>query len=340
MRSSLEESNSDLANFPNFGNLYAIFRAVGASIIEQDAQLESINSNLFLLSANGDALDAKAKEFNISRKLGTFSTGTIIILGSTTIIPAGTILTDNQTGLQFSIENNINSVVGKGRGTIICNEYTNLGNLSAGTELYSSIFPSLKFIVGNSFDPLTSSYTGSLIGGSGREDDDALKSRIINTLQSLSLSTIKALELAALNINGINKVVIEENVPSLGYITIYINNNESRLLDLVKAELDLVKPVGTALQIKIFKEVPLNLNLKITTLSNINTVNLNNFIIGKAQEYISNLSNQSLFTKEGLASYILQIENIINIEVISPSTNIEIKANEILTLNTTNISYT
>lgn len=339
MRANLESTNSELANFPNFGNLYSIFRAVGTAIIEQDVALNALSSNLFLTSATGSSLDSKAQEFNIQRKLGTPSAGGIICLGDSINIPLNTILTDPKTGLQFSVTNRIIVGNSKGVGSIKCTEFTPLGNLRPGTELVSSVFSNIKFIVGTSYDPFTSSYKGGLVGGSIREDDDQLKSRILSTLKSLSLSTIEAIELAALNINGITKVVVVENEPSLGYITVYINNSQSNTIKLVEQELNLVKPVGVALQVKTFVNILIDLNLSISTVSNSNTNLLNNSIIDSAQSYINSLNSGDTITREALAGTILKLGSINNVNIITPSSNIFIKSNEIPSLNNINISY-
>lgn len=339
MRANLESSNSELATFPNFGNLYSIFRAVGATIIEQDVALNTLNSNLFLTTATGASLDLKAEEFNIQRKLGTPSAGGIVCLGDSFNIPLNTILTDSKTGLQFNITDRVIVGNSKGVGSIKCTEFTPLGNLKPGTELVSSVFSNIKFIVGTSYDPFTSSYKGGLVGGSVKEDDDQLKSRILSTLKSLSLSTIEAIELAALNINGITKVVVVENEPSLGYVTVYINNSQANTIKLVEQELNLVKPIGVALQVKTFINILIDINISISTISNSNTSLLNNAIIDSVQSYINSLNSGDTITRESLAGSILRLGSINNVNILTPASNIFIKANEIPSLNNINISY-
>ena len=339
MRAELESSNSELANFPNFGNLYSIFRAVGSTIIEQDVALDTLNSNLFLTTATGDSLDAKANEFNIQRKLGTPSAGGIICLGSSINIPPNTILTDPKTGLQFSVTERI--IIGgtRGVGSIKCTEFTSSGNLRPGVELLSSVFSNIKFIVGNSYDPFTSSYKGGLVGGSSREEDAELKTRILTTLNSLSLSTLDAIELAALNINGITKVSVVENEPSLGYITVYINNSQTNTIKLVEQQLNLVKPVGVALQVKTFNNILIDVNLSISTFSNTNTSLLNNSIVDAIQTYINSLNQGDTITRESLAGSILKLGSVNNVNILTPASNILIKSNEVASLNNINISY-
>lgn len=339
LKANLQSSNSELADFPQYGNLYAIFRAIGSTIVEQDVSINTLTSNLFLSTATGSSLDAKAREFNIIRKLGTPASGGIVCLGTNNNIPPNTVLTESNSGLQFLVTDRIILSNSRSFGSIKCTEFTPLGNLRAGTELVSSLFPNTKFIVGTSYNTFTSTYNGGLIGGSIREEDDVLRTRILETLQSLSLSTIEALRLSALNINGITKVAVVENQPSLGYITIYINNSQTNILKTVETELNLIKPVGVAINVKTFTNIPIDINLSISTLSSTNTAQLNNSIIDAIQTYITSLNEGDTLTREAIAGSVLRLPNIINVNILAPSSNIVTSENEVPVLNNINISY-
>jgi uncharacterized phage protein gp47/JayE len=337
MRQSLEEVNSDLSTFPEYGNLYAIFRAVASSILEQDTKLNTISSSLFLRSAAGEALDAKASEFNLSRSPGAYSKGPIIVLGVSTSIPANTILNDINTGLQFSIDNQINIISSRSVGSITSTEYTELANLTAGTELYSSLYPNVRFIIGSAFNPQTNTYIGNLTGGVNKETDNDLKDRISNTIKTLSLSNIDALKIAARNIDGVTQISIIENQPSIGYITVYVNNSEINFLNTVKIRLDAIKPIGTAIQVKPFKTIPLNIALSLSSLNN--TTQLRNLITLKLRAYLQSLNPGSTLTRESIAGVILQFAEVSNVNITTPSSNITSKKDELFSLNNLTISY-
>lgn len=338
MRDSLQESNSDLASFPQYGNLYAIFRAIATSIIEQDTKLDTIKSNLFLSTSTGDSLDLKAEEFNITRQPGSYASGPILILGNSVTIPANTVLIDNITGLQYVLNDQAVIISNKVKATVTCTEYSESGNLLAGTELFSSIFPNIKFIVGDFYDPLNSVYKGNLYGGAFKETDDNLKTRIADNIKALSLSNLESLKIAAQKIDGIDKLSIIENSPSLGYITVYINNLESKFLKIVKNELDLIKPIGTALEIKTFKTIAIDINISIQTY-NLNNIDIKNSIQLKIQNYLNSLNPGDILTREALGAAILSIPEIYNLTINIPASNIETKESELLNLNSVNISY-
>jgi uncharacterized phage protein gp47/JayE len=338
-RSALKEDSSDLYSFPDKGNLYAIYRSVALVIQEQNTKLQTINQNLYLDTASGEALDYKALEYNISRSNGAGSSGSVIILGNISSVSANTILTDNNTRLQFQVQDRVSVTNGRGVASVLCTEYTSLGNLPAGTELYNSVYSNVRFIVGSTYDPLLNQYVGSLNGGSSAESDDQLRARVKSTIQNLGLSTLNALKQRAINISGVSKVDIIENEPSIGYITVYIDNSNQQIINKTKIILDRVKPIGTALIVKSFDPVLININLAITTFNNSNLGNLRQRIILALNDYISSITFNNEITTEGIAGSIFNTQGVVNVKVINPTSSISIKKNEIISLGTVNITF-
>lgn len=338
-RTSLSQDNSDLANFDQFGTLYTMFRAVALGIQEQDVKLDLLQNGLFLNTATGEALNKKALEFNIVRSNGTPASGGILALGRPVTLPADLVLTDSISGLQFKLINRTQILTNKATATIECLENTPEGNLVPGTKLISSLYPSHQFIVGNRFDVVSNNYIGNLIGGSYREEDDELRERVTLTLQTLALSTLDALKSAALNNNGVSKVSIKENSPALGFITVYINTRDRVTIKQVENSLNLIKPVGTALQVTSFKSVVVDVELIITTFNKNQIRNLTRQIQDAVRQYITNISLNSTLTKEGLAASVYQLGPVANVEVVNPVTNLVINDEELLNLGTINITY-
>jgi len=338
-RDSLEQDNSELATFEQFGALYTIFRAVALSIQEQDVKLDILQDNLFLNTATGNALDKKALEFNITRLNGSPASGGIIVIGAAVSLPADLIISDPISGLQFRLLNRVQIISNRAVGTVECVENTPVGNLVAGTRLSSSLYPNHQFIVGNRFDVVSNNYIGNLIGGRYREEDDELRERVITTLQTLALSTTRALEQGALNINGVSKVSVKENSPALGFITVYVNTNDRTTIKQVENALNLTKPVGTALQVTSFTSVSVDVELVVTTFNRTQVRNLTRQIQDAVQQYITDISLNSTLTREGLAASVYQLGPVANVEVVSPVANITISDEELLNLGTINITY-
>lgn len=339
-RLSLSQDNSELATFPEFGNLYAIYRSVALVVQEQDTKLDALNDSLFLNTATGPALDKKAAEFNIFRQDGIASAGSVIILSNVNrAIPKDTVLNDPNTTLQFRVVSRVNIINGRGVGVIEATEFTDEANLFAGTKLTSSLFPATQFIVGNQYDVISDSYRGNLVGGQEREDDEELRNRVYETLQTLSLSTVDAIRINALNINGVSKVSVRENTPALGFITVYINSSDRNVIKLVENRLNTIKPVGTALIIQTFENISVQVNLTVTTVNRTGFANLNAQITQEVRQYIDNITLNNSLTKEGIAGSVLGLPGVINVEVLSPSNAISISDVEILNLTDITITY-
>lgn len=339
MRSALKEDNSDLHTFPTYGNLYSIYRSVALVIQEQDIKLNTINSNLLLSTATGESLDNKASDFNIFRIKGQPSSGPIIVQGSISSIDENTILTDPSTGLQFQLQNRVRLINNRGSGSVISTDNTAFANLRAGTELFNSIYPNIRFVVGGSFDPISNNYLGNLNGGRGDETDEELRARVLTTVSNINNSNTNLFEQQVLNIDGISKLDIIENFPGLGYITVYINNSNQQIINEATILLENVKPIGTAIVVEPFKNVEIDITITITTFSRQPLPNLENNIKQELDDYIQNISTNNELTVEGIAGVVYNVDGISNVKVITPTSSISIKKEETLNLGTLTINY-
>lgn len=339
MRGALKEDNSDLHTFPQYGNLYSIYRSVALVVQEQNTKLDSLNSNLFLSTASGESLDNKASDFNIFRLQGQRSSGSVIVIGKISEVVADTILTHTNTGLQFQVQNRTVLIGGRAVVSVQSTEFTSFANLEPGTELTNSLYPNVRFIVGASFDPISNQYVGGLYGGREEETDDELRSRVLETINSFGTSNTRVFKQQVLNIEGISKVDVSENNPSLGYITIYVDNADQQIIKQAEIILSRVKPIGTALIIKPFSFVSVDIVMTITTFNQRNLTDLERNIRLSLEDYISNISFNNELTKEGLAGAVYNLEDVVNVKVINPSSSISIKKEEILNLGSLTINY-
>lgn len=344
IRSVLREENSDLATFPDYGNLYAIFRSIASVISDQDAELDSIYNSLFLNTTTDENLNKRALEYGIQRLEGSRATGSIIIetpssisrLRNTTI-QRGLILLNPFTNKQYITLDPVlldrNRVVVRVESLESSNEV----NLESGTKLTSNFYKNIDFTVGDFFNSLTREYEGDITGGSNKETDDELRRRILEIVQVKQSSTKDAIRITALQIQGVQEVLIEENVPSIGYINIYIDNSNFDIINQVKLNVEKVKPLGTIVNVKSFSNFTLNINV------NINLANSNNLVDRSANlrsvitKFISNLDKT--FTKESLAGTILNNSFVNNVEVISPVGSINIGDKEKFTVGSINIQF-
>ena len=117
IRTVLKEENSELANFPEYGNLYIIFRSLASVISEQDSELDSMYDSLFINTSNDKNLDQRAKEYGLERQKGTKAYGSVIVENSLPIsgnfntkIKRGTILLNPFTNKQYMVLKDVSLV--------------------------------------------------------------------------------------------------------------------------------------------------------------------------------------------------------------------------------------
>lgn len=265
-KANLTNLGSPLASFTNYSNIFMIFRSIGEVISKQYSDLDNYYLNSLLASATGDNLDARAKDFNIIRNQGSFASGYVFATSTVdNTIPVNTILNSPNITYQFqTTQSAISTAIGV-YIPITALLATELANLNSGTVLTSPFYPNVKFVVANSVD-LTGNYIGGLEGGRSSESDFSFRSRIISQINNQSKGTIDAVinNLSELNIT---KFFIKESYPVTGYFTVYVNTLDQSLIDLVEESLMLVKPIGTAFEIKSIQTTFIDLKFIVTLTS-------------------------------------------------------------------------
>ena len=265
-KTNLTNLGSPLASFTNYSNIFMIFRSIGAVISQQYSDLDNYYLNSFLASATKDNLDARARDFNIVRNQGSFASGYVFTTSTVdTAIPVNTILNSPNINYQFqTTQSAISTAIGV-YIPITSLLATELANLNAGTVLTSSFYPNIKFVVANSVG-LTGNYIGGLEGGRSSESDLSFRNRIISQINNQSKGTIDAV-INKLNELNITKFFIKEGYPVTGYFTVYVNTLDQSLIDLVEESLMLVKPIGTAFEIKSIQTTFIDLRFIVTLTS-------------------------------------------------------------------------
>lgn len=340
-RISLREDGSELANFPDFGNLYAIYRAVAGVINEQDAKIDILDQSLFIDTASGEALDRKSAEFNIRRSAGSPASGSVIISGGNSIIPVNTILVHPASNIQYRILERV--TINTNQRKIVAIESiinSRNANLPAGTKLTSSLFPNTQFTVGTTFNSLLNVYQGDLTGGISTETDNELRTRLLNFLNTGGQATKRSIELEALRTPGITKTYVSENEPALGFTTVYINNNSQSLKQSLQRNLDNIKPIGTSLIVKPFTVRTIDIIGTITLNYNTDTSVLNTSLRTALEGFLNSLTPSDTLNKETIASIIYNNVVVKNISLLSPSNTVSnIQKNEVIQIGTFNLTY-
>lgn len=340
MREELKSENSELAQFPKYGNLYTIYKAISSLVQEQDNKISNLNNNLYLSTATGEYLDAKGLENGFKRSLGIKARGTAFTLSNKSLtLKKGTVLTNYQNNTQYVVTNDI--YITANVRTLI--EIESLlpsreGNILAGSVLKSEGFINVDFVIGSSYNTLSNTYIGNISNGQDIETDEEFRSRILNKLNNLnSNSTAVYTDLISIKY-GIPIYSIKENTPGLGYVTIYVSETNTNTLNSLKKEINLIKPLGINILLKSYNLNTVDISIVVRTLlTNIQTLE-NNINI-----QINNIFNSVYITegitKEELASKILIINGVDNVRIISPVRDLPKEEGKIYTLGNLSILY-
>jgi uncharacterized phage protein gp47/JayE len=319
-KNNLSNLGSPLASFTNYSNMYMIARAFAGVASQQYSDLDNYYLNSFLATATGDNLDARARDYNLIRAGGSFATGYVFATSATNItIPSGSILNSPNVNYQFQITQEVTVTSIGVYAPISSLINTELANLNAGTVLTSAFYPNVKFVIANSVD-LNGAYLGGLQGGRSPETDVNFRARILSQVNNQTRGTLESV-INKLNELNIAKFFIKESYPVTGYFTVFIDSLEQSLMDLVEENLMLVKPVGTAFEVKPIQSQFINLRFVVTLTSIEFAESVSNSIREICYNYFESLElGQELFPVN-LAILCSNLQGIRDIRIVDPSAN-------------------
>lgn len=322
--------------------LYVLARA-NASVIsrlESDINFSLRKNNI--LMASGDDLD-EAAEGLATRTPATTATGSVIIepVSAFLNLPARTILTELDTGLQFYTEEaeslvEFVSTTVRVQATTAGSEY----NLPAGTRLYCEQFPFLVVNVG-SVRLQTGEIVGGLAGGRGAEPDFSFRDRLLTNMLLTRLPASTAVIR--------NMLQQEENVTRSfvktrvgGIVEVWVNTlflfseDERRSL---QERIQAVVPAGIIVVVSEFKIKTFDISLKVLPFNSSanNLTFLNNQISSVYQRLVNSLDLGEGLTKNTLLEAVKPF--VQRVTLLSPTEDQVPALDEALVLSSTNVSY-
>mgnify|MGYP006282150957 CR=1 FL=1 len=186
---ALADANSGLRLDTTQGSVvYTLGRGSAAIAVQQDTDLKDLADSINLSTATGNDLDIYST-FGLTRGAANKASGTVLCLSndSVTTLAPNTILINPQSNRQYVTQNAVALTVSYVEVPVKVEALLAgyLGNLGAGTRLYSTQYPGVSFVVGNSRSDLNT-YTGDITGGTDVEDDDRFRTRIASWMLSHS----------------------------------------------------------------------------------------------------------------------------------------------------------
>ena len=218
--------------------------AVAYEIWKAYQTLDAVISVAFVDETSGEYIDKRCAEYGITRKAGTRATSTLTITGANgTVIPKGKVFL-TVDGLQFITDNNVTIAGGNASITATAAEVGEDYNVAAGTILRQ--FANISGIV--SVTNLEAS------GGTNKETDDALFTRLITFLSRPSTSgNVADYKNWALEVSGCGGVKVFPiwNGPGTVKLLVVDANKEidNGLPDKVYEYIETMRPIGATVTV-------------------------------------------------------------------------------------------
>lgn len=215
---AVQEAGSGLIDLNPSSPFYVLARSNSSVIADLESRLVDISRSISPITATGSDLDSLMFIPLLTRTLSSRSQGTIIIKPTPSVvnIPINTVLTDLDSGLQFFTT--VQSSTSTTLNTFIPVESFTTGfsnNLPAGTSLFSPVFPTISFFIGEN---LTNNniFIGDFFGGRDEESDDSLRTRFFSALTSVDrTSTINHIKNVVSSYPSINKSFVKNRLPGI-----------------------------------------------------------------------------------------------------------------------------
>lgn len=219
---------------------YTLTRAMAATLNEVNIRVSEITAGYFVATAVGAHLDDLAINYGLTRRLGLLASGHVLSLAQEdTLIVENTVLTDIETGLQYHTRESKNAPIFREQLIPIqALEVGDSGNLGAGAQMVSELYPNVVFVVGTHRTP-SGQICGHLKGGEDYEDDELFRRRISQTIRSVRETTPNAIRARLLQDSIVNWVSLE--IPINGGLLVWVeasrtltSRDKQRLLALLE----------------------------------------------------------------------------------------------------------
>lgn len=211
--------------------LRMIARAFAAPLAEAWSDLAAVERDSNIATARNDSLDLLVNTFGLFRKTGNQAAGSLLAIpyDPTTVEVI-------QPGEIFLVGNS--TLVSTGEA-VLASPYALVPaeaglpgsrfNLPGNTVVLAArdvLNEKFAFVVGETLNAQGQG-VGSFAGGEDREEDDDLRGRFADFIQSLTRATYKAVYQAVLGIPDIKSLTLVENVPMIGFISLYVDDGSS-----------------------------------------------------------------------------------------------------------------
>lgn len=316
---------------------YDLIYPVAVCIKNFSDRLDSFSEKAFAKTAEGDFLDAKVAEQNITRKSAGYASGTVRIYGNRgEIVLAGTkVAADN---VLFSVdERAVITQAGYVDVTATCILPGNVGNVQVGEiNRFPVTLPNLISVTN----------TTAFSGGYDAESDEDLRQRYFDKVsRPVSSGNVYHYIEWAKSVDGVGNVSVFPLWNGAGTVKVVITDRENQpandgLISAVTECIENNRPIGA--NVTVVSADALNVDVSVT-LKAVNDDSVENDIKNAISSYLSNTAlDNGYISYARIGSIILAVEGVVDyseLTINGGSENISIGETEVPVLGSAVISY-
>jgi len=340
-------TRTPFTNFNIGAGIRHLLEIIAKAIYDIYSLLAKVTNQSWVSTATGKWLDLKVREVGVKRNpavktqlILTFRTPAPA--NSNITIPVGTICKSRKDNLGNEYRF-ITTETGQ-----IAQESTAV-NILAEAELAGKAWN----VAGGSITRMVNKISGiSLVSnieplireGADGESDEELRQRAILTWETLGLGgTRKAYQAWALSISGVRAVSILDDFPfgpgTIGVVILGENGTPSaQLLFDVQTYIDARKPLTADVRVISPVLVDTEISLTVTHFVDVDPVLLEAVVRDKIAEFSGTLELGEGLVRARLVQQLMEISGIYNVEIITPTSDIALPANQFLNILTVNLT--
>lgn len=198
-------------------------------------KLVEVQDDFYINTATADALDAKALDYNLTRKEALPAQGEALFTGSTgSTIPKATKIRRPATlaSPAATYTTDVAATIPPAETTILvpitAEEAGTVGNTGANTIT--------EFVAGTPAGVTAITNPEALDSGREQESDSELRESVQEFFNSLRRGTVPSIEAATRRVNGVFRAAFQENDPSAGRGTLLLDTGSNTVTENIRAE--------------------------------------------------------------------------------------------------------
>ncbi len=290
--------------------------------------------------------------FGFEKKSGLYASGTVVFkresaLSSASVIPKGTVVSGG--GYTFTTEaatTIIADALESDAVEVVANEAGSAYNVAAGT------INSIDSVVPSDVVEVTNPY--ALTGGTDEETDAEYKDRFSTYVNGLSGTTSYAIKSAALSVNAVRSVSVQNHKPpykNIYNMSVYVDDGSGSATDETIEAVKLAiegddteenpghLAPGINVRVLAPTAIPVNIEMKVTVYS-VDISEAQEEIESVVASYVNGLTIGNSVILSEIITKVMALNFVKDVSIVSPTANVEPSISQIARIGTMTITIT